>query len=330
MAREEISTFSDDEDIDDDRRIPDEDEDEDESDRGDVHDDGRRRRSHRDDDDPDDTDEDEDDPDDIDEGEDEDEDSDLDLEDLKGIVGGDRLGMVPYPRLAAVVEQNHRLTEALATIATQQGAGAAKKEAPPPVDIANLREQYEEAVLEGDKEKSRTLAAQIDEAVLARAEERALKRVREDQEQQRQEEFKRQMAAASDIVLRKYPSLNDFESDQDASDNMDRIIVERDLLMRRGVPGPKAMRMAADKVMAAADDDGQRQRGGSARDKRRRKEREGLRARAKTAGRIPPSTSGNGTGQRGRRPEERDGYTEREVAGMTERQKREARGDYDV
>lgn len=328
MAREEISNFSDD-DLDDDDRILDEEDEGDDEDRGDVHDGGRRRRSRRDDDD---LDEDADDADDdTDEDEDEDEESDLDLEDLERIASGDNRGMVPYPRLAAVVEQNHRLTEALATIATQQGAGAGKKDdTPPPVDIAKLREQYEEAVLEGDKEKSRTLAAQIDEAVLARAEERALKRVREDQEQQRQEEFKRQMDAASDIVLRKYPSLNDFQTDQDASDNMDRIVVERDLLMRRGVPGPKAMRMAADKVMAAVDGDGQRQRGGSARDKRRRKERESLRARARTASRIPPSTSGNGTGQRGRRPEERDVYTEREVAGMTERQKREARGDYDV
>lgn len=323
MAR--MTSFSDDDRDEEDLDREDEnlEEEEEEEDRDDDRGRGSRRRDRGDEVDDDDGEGEE-------EEEEEEEPDDEDLEDLERVANGGRGGMVPYPRLAAMAEKNHQLTQALLDqLATNSGKTGTKDEKPP-VDVAKLREQYEDALLEGDKAKARELADQIDEANLSKAEERALKRFREEEQQRQQEAFANSMRQASDTVLRKYPSLNDFETDPDAADDMERIIVERDLLMRRGVPGPKAMRQAADKVMGAGDETGER-RGSSARDKRRRQERESLRERARTASRIPPKTGGNGTGQRGRQTRDSAGlYTSSEVANMSEKEKARARGDFDV
>lgn len=324
MAR--MTSFSDDDRDDDDQERDDDDQHEEEEEEEDRDDDRGRNSRRRDRGDEVEEDE-ESEEDDADGDEDDDDD---DLEDLERVANSGRGGMVPYQRLAAMADKNHQLTQALLDQLAGPGKAGGGKEEKPPVDVAKLREQYEDALLEGDKAKARELADQIDEANLSKAEERALKRFREEEQQRQQEAFANSMRQASDTVLRKYPSLNDFETDPDAADDMDRIIVERDLLMRRGVPGPKAMRQAADKVMGSGDDGGER-RGSTPRDKRRRQEREGLRDRAKTASRIPPRTGGNGTGQRGRQSRESaDTYTSSQVASMSEKEKARARGDYDV
>lgn len=322
MARD-MTNFSDDDrdedDIDREEDDRDEDEEEEEEDREDR---GRspRRRDRGDEVDEDDND------DDREEEEEEEDDDDDRLADLERIAGGDGRGMVPYPRLAAVVEQNHQLTQAL--LESRAAGTKPQKEEKPPVDIKALRKKHTEAILEGKDDEAAALAEQIDEANIAKAEERALARLREEQQQREQEAYTASMRRASDLVLSKYPSLNDFETDPDAADDMERIIVERDLLIRRGVPGPKAMRQAADKVMGG--DEGGERRGSSPRDVRRRKERESLRERARTAGRIPPKTGGNGTGQRNRSIREPDTFSERQVKSMSEQEKRKARGDFDV
>lgn len=316
----------------DEREEEEEEEDRDDDDRGDR----VRGRSRARDDDPELDDDDDRDDDDREEEEEEEEEA-LNPDDLAAIANGG--GHVPYERLASVVDQNHRLTQAL--LDAQAAAAGPKKETPPPVDIAALREQYEDAVLEGDKAKSKTLSSQIDEALLQQAEDRALKRFEARQQVEAQERLQLEAAKASSIVLQKYPSLNDFETDRDAADDMERILVERDLLLRRGVPIGKAMRQAADFVMGGTGGERssrERDRGarrdrddrGGERPARRTTHADRLRERARTAGRLPPRTGDNGQGQRGRKEARGSLPSDRDVRDMSEAEKKRARGDFDV
>lgn len=324
MARE--TSFSDEDRDEDDIDLDEETREEEEED----HDDDRRRgsrpRDRGDDANEEEEEEEEDEEEEEEEEDEEDEEDDEDLEALERIVGGSRGGMVPYQRVAELADKNQKLTEALLShlaAGTEKSSGA--KEDKPPVDIKALRKKHTEAILEGKDDEAADLAEQIDEANIAKAEERALARFREDQQRREQETYLKSIQAASDQILRRYPSLNHFETDPDAAEDMERIIVERDLLIRRGVHGAKAMRQAADKVMGGSE-----RRGPTERDIRRRGERDSIRERAKTAARIPPRTGGNGVGQRGRQLREPSGFSARQVAQMSEQEKRRARGDFDV
>jgi hypothetical protein len=248
---------------------------------------------------------------------DQDDDGDLDLDALDEIAGS---GHVPYARFAEVSARERQLLQTIAALAAGNKGGAEAKPDKPAFDLKAARTELRAAIIEGDDAKAEKLEAQIDEHMGDVAATKAQERMQAILQEEKNRQFEADKEAGIAAVMRKYPQLD--KAGRQTQETLDLIVATRDVLLKRGLPIGKAIRQAADRVMAGA---GQQQ-------KRERKDpnrRDGnmIRNAAKTAKKIPPRTTGAGANRQQRRVD-RDDISEKELGQMTERQKREARGDF--
>lgn len=297
----------------------DQDQDGDDDDRGDdLDDDGSDDGSDDDRDDDDDNGDDNGDDDDSndDDDQDGDDDGDVDLDALDEIAGS---GQVPYPRFAEVAARERRLLDTIAALAAGNKGGDAKPEKPE-FDLKAARTELRAAIIEGDDAKAEKLETQIDEHMADVAATKAQERMQAILQEEKNRQFEADKEAGIAAVMRKYPQLD--KADRQTQETLDLIVATRDVLLKRGLSIGKAIRQAADRVMAGAG----MQSAKKDSDPNSRSARM-VRDAARKARQIPPRTTGAGA-NRQQRHRDHDDVSEKELRGMTDRQKREARGDF--
>lgn len=311
-------------DVDNDDDREDDDQDQDDGDEGDDRgdnldgdeDDGDEDDQDGDDDGDGDGDEDSDDGDEDDQdGDDDQGDGELDAAALEEIAGS---GQVPYPRFAEVAARERRLLDTIAALVAGNKGATEEKTEKPAFDIKAVEAEYRAAIIEGDEAKADKLSAQINEHLIDVASGRAAERMQSILDAEKARQFEADKEAGIAAVMRKYPQLN--KEDRATQESLDLIVATRDVLLKRGLPIGKAIRQAADRVMAGAGMQSQKKdvdpntRSGKM-----------VRDAARKARQIPPRTTGAGSNRQRHR---QDDISEKELRSMTDRQKREARGDY--
>jgi hypothetical protein len=239
--------------------------------------------------------------------------------------------MVPHARFNEVnsklqEERDRRIAaETEARVLREQGAAAAGKGADKgaeSVDLKDLRKQHHQAMMEGDEDKALELADKIDGEVSRQAEERALARF-----EQREQE--RQITNTAAAVIEKYPFLNSNGAEANKEAIAD-VIDMRDVYIARGKTPADALRLAAEKIgkqYAKADDGDDDDKGnkGNAADERNK---QAITRNAAAASAQPPRADG-GKGQRTTRATEVDvsQMDDTKFRSLPKEEKRKLRGD---
>lgn len=161
---------------------------------------------------------------------------------------------VPYARFNEVATERDRERED--RIRTEgerdalrrqlEGGGAAtpaaKKDA---VDVEALRDQANEAMIEGDTDKANTLRRQANaaerEQLLNEATEKAVARIRA-------EDGQREIATAARAVCKAYPFLDSNNAAEQDPEAIEQVVALRDSYMRKGDTPGEALTKAADRV----------------------------------------------------------------------------------
>jgi hypothetical protein len=126
------------------------------------------------------------------------------------------------------------------------GASTPAKPKEPALDVEALRDQANEAMIEGDTDKANTLRRQANaaerEQVIREAEERALTRMRA-------EEGQKEIARAARAVLKEYPFLDSNNAAEQDPEAIEMVVAERDKNMRtKGMSPGEALTAAANRV----------------------------------------------------------------------------------
>jgi hypothetical protein len=234
-------------------------------------------------------------------------------------------------RMKELASQNQQLIEALTRgqpITQEQAAtppSAAPTEQVQLSDIKALRQQYQEALLNGLDEKALDLQAQIDDMIEARATERAMERLNQslkDQAQAREQQTFQQVVTEMEA---NYPGL-DAKSDQANEDAILYVVAKRDALIQAGNNMTDALRKAVDqaaKVFAL----GQEQPAHIAQGSQQNRQQQSLMRNAAAANQQPPQNAG--LGNRATAPQRMDvaKMSDAEFDAMPEAEKARLRGD---
>lgn len=233
---------------------------------------------------------------------------------------------VPYDRFREVNdelkkerEERIRLEERLKLREEQTSADDSKKEKPKEFNFDAAEDAYQDAVLEGDKEKARQIRAEIRAEEIriaeARAEERIMVR-----------ETLRKVEDVTTKAYEKYPFL-DHESDDANKDAIAEVVEWRDFYHAKGDSWDKALSRAVEKVgKLYAPKEEKRAKGDSEDDKP--KGRNVVDIKQRNAGiekKIPPAATG-ASGAREARVDWKS-LSDKEWEDLPESEKRKARGD---
>lgn len=204
----------------------------------------------------------------LEEEEDEDEEDDLDPEALAELAdGGRKAKVVPHSRfnevntaLKAERAERLRLEEELAR--AKGGAGAkpeGNEEQPKPYDFDAAEDRYMDAVLDGDKEKARSIRAEIraEERKAFEAEGAKAGKLSAAEELRQRDALVEQssMQRVLEQAIEKYPFL-DHKSKAANADAIEDVVARRDFYIRQGKSPSKALAMAVEKVAPRYDDKG--------------------------------------------------------------------------
>ncbi len=153
---------------------------------------------------------------------------------------------VPRARLNEVSEQLAE-TKALLAAALNKPAAPAAPAPPtePAFDVKAARKAYLAAVASGDDDKALELDEQIEAHRMRVAEENAVKRIRQENQEQTAQQVATELASAAKGIQKTYPQL-DAKSDDADPEAIDFVIFRRDKLIAAGTPAGEALRQAAD------------------------------------------------------------------------------------
>jgi hypothetical protein len=248
---------------------------------------------------------------------------------------------VPYARFNEVAADRDREREdrlriegerdALQRQLEGRGTGepAKKTEA---VDVEALRDQANEAMIEGDTEKANTLRRQANAAeraqLLNEAEERAVTRIRA-------EEGQREILRAAAAVIKDYPFLDSNNAAEKDPEAIEQVVALRDTYMRtKGMTAGEALTKAAERVgklvlreraIAANDDD---EPAGKRRDPAADRSTQAIIRGASAAARQPaPPIGGKGDRAAQARDPDPTKMTDAEFDKLTPAEKSRLRGD---
>lgn len=240
---------------------------------------------------------------------------------------------VPYDRFREVNdelkkerEERIRMEERLKLLEEQRaGKDGDKKQQPKAFDFDAAEDAYQDAVLEGDKEKARQIRAEIRAEEIRIAEAKAEERIQV-------RETLRKVDEVTTKAYEKYPFLN-HESKDSNKEAIDEVVEWRNFYHAKGDSWDKALQKAVDKVgklyapkeeppakkdqASKKDDDDERPKGRSAVDIKQRN--------AAVEKKIPPVTAG-ASGTREPRVDLKK-LDDKEWADLPESEKRKARGD---
>lgn len=267
------------------------------------------------------------------EGEEDEEEEDADADALDDIANPG--GRIPLARLNQVLEQNRALTEMVLQLTGQGGKGATKDgDAAPAFDLKAKIKERNALLLEGKEDEASTIDLEIEEHRTRTAQTQAFQTVQAGLQQQATN-------AAIAQVQKDYPVLNDKSRKFD-QDTLDEVVALRNVYIARGEPMASAIAKAAKRICGrtslSRDRDGERgERRGKKRDGERRNPEEltprerrvqMMRARRQPGALHKAGASSRQMGAPG--GGSGDNLSEREVRQMSDREKREARGDFDV
>lgn len=153
---------------------------------------------------------------------------------------------VPRARLNEVSEQLAETKALLAAALNKPAAPAAPSPpAEPAFDVKAARKAYLAAVASGDDDKALELDEQIEAHRMRVAEENAVKRIRQENQEQSAQQVATELASAAKGIQKTYPQLDAKSADADP-DAIDFVIFRRDKLIAAGTPAGEALRQAAD------------------------------------------------------------------------------------
>lgn len=256
------------------------------------------------------------------------------------IASGKKQGAVPYSRFKEVNDEARTSRERLLQLeeenARLKGQVPAKedkpKDEPKAYDFDAAEDRYMDAVLDGDKDKAKTIRAEI-RAEERRANEAEAKKLAatstaEERERVRQELEAERTAEVLDGIYEKYPFL-DHAAKGANKEAIQEVVDLRDVYVSRGMPFSKAIAQAAERVgklyapEKKADDDGRKKDEPSPADRRAQDQRQ----RNATAELDQPSRM-NGSGQRSRLGElDIEKMSDADFDKLTKEELAELRGD---
>lgn len=168
-------------------------------------------------------------------------------------------------------------------------------------------------------EQASALRQEINDALMAQAQSKALAEIEGRQHHQRKQQELEEAEAVADQIAQKYPFLD--VANGGSQDAVDDFAVWRDNYIRKGVSLTEALRLAADKVAAIYGDDNT----GKSSQRQDDRTAEALRRGMEASKRQPPPPAGRGARSQDHRDLE---ITEKTIKGMDEQEKARLRGDY--
>lgn len=241
--------------------------------------------------------------------------------------GNGRQQRVPYDRFRQVNdelkkerEERIRMEERLKLLEEQRGGkDGDKKQQPKAFDFDAAEDAYQDAVLEGDKEKARQIRAEIRAEEIRIAEAKAEERIQV-------RETLRRVDEVTAKAYEKYPFLN-HESKEADKEAIDEVVEWRNFYHAKGDSWDKALQKAVDKVgklyapkeepPAKKSDDGDDKKGRNVVDIKQRN--------AGVEKKIPPATTGTSGSREPRVDLAKLG--DKEWADLSETEKKRFRGD---
>jgi hypothetical protein len=246
--------------------------------------------------------------------------------------------MVPITRFNEVNErmkelaaQNQQLIEALTRGQTPQQTQAApaepqKTEQQHQADIKTLRQQYQDALLNGRDEEALNIQEKIDDAIEAKATERAMERLNQTLREQAQKAEQQSFQQVVSEMERNYPAL-DANSDEANEDAILYVVAKRDALIRAGQPLAEALRNAVGQAAKVFGLGGDEQPSHNANQTAQNRKEQALQRNAQAANAQPPQVAG--LGNRATAPQRMDvsKMSEAEFEALPESEKARLRGD---
>lgn len=246
--------------------------------------------------------------------------------------------MVPITRFNEVNErmkelaaQNQQLIEALTRGQTPQAPKQPEQnpqqtEQQHQADLKTLRQQYQDALLNGRDEQALEIQEKIDEVIENRATERAMERLNKTLQEQAQQAEQKTFQQVVAEMEQTYPAL-DANSDQANEDAILYVVAKRDALIRAGQPIAEALRGAVEQAARVFGLDGNTKPSHNADETTQNRRQQALQRNAQAANAQPPQLAG--LGNRATAPQRADvsKMTDAEFEALPESEKARLRGD---
>jgi hypothetical protein len=172
---------------------------------------------------------------------------------------------IPYDRFAEVNskrkaaeeaaqaerEARIRLEEQLKAMQSQQSQ-APTAPAPDPVDTKALIKERNAALLEGDDDRVAEIEAKLEDERVRQAEERAVARMRKEQEEASAKSQATELKAVAAEIVAAYPFLNSASTDAD-EEAIEDVMALRDRGIAKGMTPAEALRKAVDRFRPSFD-----------------------------------------------------------------------------